>query len=107
VITLITRAPLLILVLLLSACAIDRFAPPPVTQALVARASPDHATAPQLKTGRKIFASRCIDCHTLPVVSRYSRDQWPRLVSRMASRADLTADEEQSVIAYLRAAANP
>ena len=98
---------LVLIALLFSACAIDSFTPPQVSPALIARAQPDHATAQQLSQGRNLFTRRCLECHTLPVVTDHSRDEWPHLVSRMAPRADLTADEERSVVAYLRAATHP
>jgi mono/diheme cytochrome c family protein len=96
---------LLLLALLIAACATDHFAPPPVSSTLIARARCDHVTAQQVSQGRVLFLHRCLECHTLPVVTKYSRDEWPHLVSRMASRADLTPAEEQSIVAYLRAAA--
>lgn len=93
------------LALLVSACSTNSFVPPPISLALIARARHDHATAPQLSEGRALFASRCIDCHTLPPVAKYTREEWPRLVAEMSARANLTGTEEQSLIAYLRAAA--
>jgi cytochrome c2 len=97
---------LFFLALLLAACATNSFAPPPVSPALIARAQHDHTTAQQLSAGRNLFLHRCLECHTLPVVTKYSPDEWPHLVSRMAPRADLSADEEQSIVAYLRAASH-
>ena len=102
-----TRAPLFALALLIPACATDRFAPPPISPGLVKRAKIDHTSPQQVANGRTLFLHRCLECHTLPVVTKYSRAEWPHLVSRMSARADLTPDEEQSIIAYLRAAANP
>jgi cytochrome c5 len=101
------RAPLCASALLISACATDQFAPPPISTALIKRGQSDHATQQQLSEGRVLFVRRCLECHTLPVVTKYSADEWPHLVSRMSARAELTPAEEQSVIAYLRAAANP
>ncbi|MGI9115355.1 MAG: hypothetical protein ACR2FX_10065 [Chthoniobacterales bacterium] len=83
----------------------DSFRPPPVSPALVARARVDHATAQELSAGRSLFAGRCLNCHTLPRTTAYSREQWTDLVSRMAARANLTPAEQRSVLAYLRAAA--
>ena len=100
------RAPLFVLALLLAACAANSFLPPPVSPILIARAQSDHVTAQRLSEGRVLFTHRCLECHTLPVITKYSRDEWPHLVSRMAPRADLTPAEEQSVLAYVRAAAD-
>lgn len=86
--------------LLLSACAGSRFAPPPAAN--TAGLSP--ATAQQLNRGRQLFASRCLECHTLPDVHKYSCEHWPHLVSWMAPRANLKAEERDAIIAYLQAA---
>jgi hypothetical protein len=92
-----------IIILFIVSCA--NFAPPPeISPALVANARPDHADANMLATGRKLFVSRCLECHTLPPVTKYSKDEWPYLVSRMSDRANVSASEKAAIIAYLRAA---
>jgi mono/diheme cytochrome c family protein len=108
-----SRAPLFLLALLIPACVTEEFKPPAVTPALVARAEKDRAgngsipvTRETLTAGRVLFLHRCLECHTLPVVTKYSRDEWPHLVNRMAPRANLTPEEEESVVHYLRAASD-
>jgi mono/diheme cytochrome c family protein len=92
-----------IIILFVVSCA--SFAPPPeISPALVANARPDHADANMLATGRKLFVSRCLECHTLPSVTKHSREEWPHFVSRMSGRANLSVDEEAAIVAYLRAA---
>jgi len=92
-----------IIILFIVSCA--NFAPPPaITPALIANARPDHASANDLATGRKLFVSRCLECHTLPSVTKHSPDEWPTLVSRMSGRANLSASDQCAIIAYLRAA---
>jgi cytochrome c1 len=89
--------------LFIVSCA--NFAPPPaITPALIANARPDHVDAEQLQNGHRLFVSRCLECHTLPPVTKYSRDEWPYLVSRMSNRANLSASDQSAIIAYLRAA---
>ena len=78
--------------------------PPAITPAIIANARPDHASANELATGRKLFVSRCLECHTLPLVTKHSPDEWPHLVSRMSDRANLSASDQSAIIAYLRAA---
>ena len=91
--------------LLVGACATGDFAPPPmVTPSLVARARFDRLSAPELTMGRDVFVSRCLECHTLPSAAKYSRDEWPHLVARMAGRANLTMADQRAVTGYLRAA---
>ena len=83
----------------------SNLAPPPeISSALVANARPDHADANVLVTGRKLFISRCLECHTLPPVTKHSPDQWPHLVTRMSGRANLNTSERDAITAYLRAA---
>ncbi len=78
--------------------------PPEVSPALIANARPDHVNAKELATGRHLFVSRCLECHTLPSVTKHSPGEWPHLVSRMSNRANLSADERNAIVAYLRAA---
>jgi mono/diheme cytochrome c family protein len=96
--------PLLLLVLTLPGCALERFTPPPVSPELMAHARSDRADAQILSHGRALFVSRCLECHTLPSAAKHSPGEWPHLVSRMAARANLSASEETAITAYLRAA---
>jgi hypothetical protein len=92
-----------VIILFIVSCA--NLAPPPeVSPALISNARPDHADAEQLQNGHRLFVSRCLECHTLPPVTKYSRDEWPYLVSRMSNRANLSASDQSAIIAYLRAA---
>lgn len=90
--------------LLVASCATSNL--PSLSPDLVARGRADHSSAEQLASGRELFVTRCLECHTLPSVTKYTREEWSRLVREMAGRANLTAGEEQSVVAYLRAAAS-
>ena len=65
-----------------------------------ARAHVDEST---LREGRTLFVSRCIECHTLPLVSRYDAVAWPWLVDDMAARASLKPAEREAVVAYILA----
>jgi mono/diheme cytochrome c family protein len=93
----------LVLMLVLPGCA--SFAPPPeVSPALIDNARSDHADTKELAIGRNLFVTRCLECHTLPSVTKYSRNEWPHLVTRMSSRANLSASEQSAIVVYLRAA---
>jgi mono/diheme cytochrome c family protein len=77
--------------------------PAPLTQEIVRagiRAKVDERT---LREGRTLFVSRCIECHTLPVVSRYPPVAWPWLVDDMSARASLKPPERDAVVAYILA----
>jgi len=89
--------------LLIVSCA-NFASPPAITPAIIENARPDHASAKELATGRNLFVSRCLECHTLPSVTKHSPDEWPHLVSRMSGRANLSASDQSAIIAYLRAA---
>jgi len=92
-----------VIILFIVSCA--NLAPPPeVSPALISNARPDHVDAEQLQNGRRLFLSHCLECHTLPPVSKYSRNEWPHLVSRMSGRANLSPGEQAAIVAYLRAA---
>jgi len=62
-----------------------------------------HVEERTLREGRALFVSRCIECHTLPLVSRYDAVAWPWLVEDMAGRASLKPAERDAVIAYILA----
>jgi len=62
-----------------------------------------HVDERTLREGRSLFVSRCIECHTLPVVSRYDPVAWPWLVDNMAHRASLKPAEREALVAYLLA----
>ena len=97
------RVTLAIIALFIVSCA--NFAPPPeVSSTLISNARPDHVDVGQLQNGRRLFVSHCLECHTLPRVTKYNREQWPHLVSRMAARANLNIADQSAVVAYLRAA---
>ena len=50
-----------------------------------------------------LFVHRCIECHTLPPIWKYSRDDWPKIVNDMSHRASLKPQEREAVIAYILA----
>jgi hypothetical protein len=90
----------------LCGCETTSFAPPPVTVELMrtrARAR-QHVEIATLREGRVLFVSRCIECHTLPAISRYKASQWPSIIDEMTGRANLKPAERDAVLAYILAA---
>ena len=59
--------------------------------------------APRLERGRTLFVHRCIECHTLPAIWKYSREDWPEIVNDMSHRASLKPADREAVIAYILA----
>ena len=78
----------------LLACETTNYAPP---------IKPTARNRSQLDHGRTLFAHRCIECHVLPQMWKYSREDWPQIVNDMSHRASLKADERDAVIAYILA----
>jgi hypothetical protein len=59
-----------------------------------------------LEEGRKIYTTRCVECHDLELLDSRSVSAWRDVVARMSRRAELSGDEEARVIDYLTAAQN-
>ena len=76
--------------------------PPPVTQNMTKHGG-NLATVERLDEGRRLFASRCIECHVLPPISKYTADRWPRIVHWMGPRASLKPAEHEAILAYILA----
>ncbi len=86
-----------------TACTDLDFAPPAVTQELARTSGNKGVTVGQLEAGRRFFVSRCIECHTLPVASRFTESEWPCIVYEMGNRAALKPTEREAVLAYILA----
>jgi mono/diheme cytochrome c family protein len=87
-----------------SGCQLTNFAPPPVTSQMANARVPQHIDLAMLREGRRLFVSRCIECHTLPSVASHTAAEWPRLIDEMAGRANLKPAERNAVLAYILAA---
>ena len=93
---------LFVLACMLASCQLTNYAPPVTSQMGTARKGQSLNLA-MLQEGRTLFAHRCIECHTLPVVWRYSGKDWPDIVDRMSQRASLKPAEREAIIAYIMA----
>jgi hypothetical protein len=77
---------------------------PPVTPAMVSsRSGTKSADLARLERGRTLFVHRCIECHTLPPMWKYSTEDWPKIVNSMSHRASLKPEDREAVIAYILA----
>ena len=56
-----------------------------------------------LREGRSLFVSRCIECHTLPIIWYYRPSDWPGIIDEMAERSSLKAAERDAIVAYILA----
>ncbi|MGQ0737836.1 MAG: hypothetical protein ACT4OJ_02145 [Bacteroidota bacterium] len=55
------------------------------------------------ETGKAVYASKCTKCHAAKNVGNYSFNQWELILKKMVPNAKLSADEENQVVAYIRA----
>ncbi|MGC9393740.1 MAG: hypothetical protein ACP5J4_02660 [Anaerolineae bacterium] len=54
--------------------------------------------------GQALLEARCVDCHDLSraTSARYTQEEWQEIVTRMIEHgAELNADEETALVAYL------
>ncbi len=91
---------LFVLACVLASCQLTNYVPPVTPQMATARKGQSVNLA-MLHEGRTLFAHRCIECHTLPVLWRYSSKDWPDIVDSMSKRASLKPAEREAIIAYI------
>jgi mono/diheme cytochrome c family protein len=87
----------------LAGCEMSNYAPPVTTEIARTSSAKKQIDQNQLKRGRTLFVHRCIECHTLPPMWKYSREDWPQIVNDMSHRASLKPEEREAVIAYILA----
>jgi mono/diheme cytochrome c family protein len=98
------KLSILLALITLVACETANYAPP-VTPAMTRSTSrsKQYVDATKLERGRSLFVHRCIECHTLPPMWKYARQDWPKIVNDMSRRASLKPEDRHAVIAYILA----
>jgi hypothetical protein len=91
---------LLSLICLLASCETANYVPP-VTPQMASATTHHHLDLATLREGRTLFVNRCIECHTLPPLWRYSTEDWPEIVNSMSHRASLKPTERDAILAYI------
>jgi len=91
---------LLVIVACLLACESVNYVPP-TTQQMAAAKKGRCVDVATLREGRTLLVHRCIECHTLPPLWRYSVEDWPKIVNTMSHRASLKPAERDAVVAYI------
>jgi hypothetical protein len=91
-----------VLVCILPSCVLTNYIPP-VTSQMASTRNGQHVDLAMLREGRTLFAHRCIECHTLPVLWHYSTQDWPEIVNSMSHRASLKPAEREAIVAYILA----
>jgi hypothetical protein len=87
-----------------AACETANYAPPAtISMARPTSLAKQQVDLAKLERGRTLFVHRCIECHTLPPMWKYSREDWPRIVNDMSHRASLKPAERDAIVAYILA----
>jgi hypothetical protein len=92
----------ILFVCLLASCETTNYVPP-VTPQMANTRNGQHSDLVRLREGRTLFVHRCIECHTLSALWRYSAQDWPEIVNSMSHRASLKPAEREAIIAYILA----
>ena len=66
-------------------------------------ASDSSKTASPEVTGQITYNTKCGKCHGLKVTTDYTNDRWISIMQVMAIKAQLTNDEKENVLAYVKA----
>ena len=85
------------------ASAFEERTSPQVTPAFLSLAKVSTPT-PMLEEGRKLYTSRCTECHDLEMLDGRTLTAWERMVSGMARRANLNDAEKTRIMDYIAAA---
>jgi cytochrome c2 len=54
------------------------------------------------KTGTQLWSENCQRCHNTPSPNSFSPDQWETIGLHMQSRALITDDERNKIVAFLK-----
>jgi hypothetical protein len=76
---------------------------PPITEAFLRAAGPE-VSAKAMEEGRKLYTSRCTECHDLELLDSRSVAAWRDAVGSMARRAKIDVAQQSRIVAYLAAA---
>jgi hypothetical protein len=82
-------------------CETANYVPPVTPQMVSASSRTRDVDLVKLREGRTLFVHRCIACHTLPALWRYTTKDWAAIVNSMSHRASLTTAERDAIVAYI------
>jgi len=54
-----------------------------------------------LKMGKEVFENSCVRCHKLKDPTRFTKEEWPKLVGKMQKRAKITDEQKEMIIKYV------
>ena len=61
----------------------------------------EKASLAELQQGHDIFQSKCGKCHKLPKPGKHSKDDWTKILTKMAVKAKLNTEQHDLVYKYL------
>jgi hypothetical protein len=76
---------------------------PPITTSFLKAAGPE-VSAKTLEEGRRLYTSRCVECHDLELLDSRSMNAWRGIVGDMARRAKIDGAQQSRIVEYLAAA---
>ena len=91
----------LMMVFLVSGCATTEQLAPPVQVSVLESADRLGYGDEQVERGRVIYLSKCIKCHGVRSVQKYSAERWEGILAKMSVKAKLSESEEEDVGAYI------
>jgi hypothetical protein len=59
------------------------------------------ASLAELQQGHDLFQNKCGKCHKLPKPGSHSKDEWVKILGKMAPKAKLNTDESALVFKYV------
>lgn len=51
--------------------------------------------------GYALYSSACTKCHKAKVVTNFSRDQWNKILPKMAGKAKISDQQKETIDAYI------
>lgn len=80
--------------------------PPAITPAQAERAAQEQPGVNQasLNGGRELYAAKCNGCHGYPDIATIPDEKWPEIMQRMGKKSDLTPEQSNQVLAFVRTA---
>lgn len=97
-------AAILILAVLASGC-VDMARLAPSVDHLVDVGGGGNFDVELLEQGRRVYVTRCTQCHAVVEIARYPRSDWhAQILPEMAKEARLDPSDERALSAYIEAA---
>ncbi len=87
--------------MLAAGCATDPKEAFPTGKSVLANSTVSGVSLGTLELGRKVFTTKCTECHVARPIGGYSAAQWRHYVGVMSPRAHLSVEEHAALESYL------